>query len=87
MDDIIKRMQCKLFHFFSCDKFHLKGIKGLLAVVLMGGILVGCSPKIENNQNEEKMTTLQLTQEWDKKFPQCDKVDPVKVTFKNRYGI
>ena len=51
MDDIIKRMQCKLFHFFSCDKFHLKGIKGLLAVVLMGGILVGCSPKIENNQN------------------------------------
>ena len=32
-------------------------------------------------------TTLQLTQEWDKVFPQSDKVDHKKVTFKNRYGI
>ena len=32
-------------------------------------------------------TTLTLTQEWDKVFPQSDKVDHKKVTFKNRYGI
>ena len=32
-------------------------------------------------------TTLQLTQEWDKVFPQSDKVNHKKVTFKNRYGI
>ncbi|OUP10855.1 alpha/beta hydrolase [Collinsella sp. An2] len=33
---------------------------------------------------EEK---LELTQEWDKTFPQSDKVDHSKVTFHNRYGI
>ncbi len=33
---------------------------------------------------EEKLV---LTQEWDKTFPQSDKVDHTKVTFHNRYGI
>lgn len=33
------------------------------------------------------MENLQLTQEWDKIFPQSDKVDHSKVTFHNRYGI
>lgn len=33
------------------------------------------------------MQNLQLTQEWDKIFPQSDKVDHSKVTFHNRYGI
>lgn len=33
------------------------------------------------------MKNLQLTQEWDKIFPQSDKVDHSKVTFHNRYGI
>ncbi|MDO4265302.1 MAG: alpha/beta hydrolase [Eubacteriales bacterium] len=33
---------------------------------------------------EEKLV---LTQEWDKTFPQNDKVDHSKVTFHNRYGI
>ncbi len=31
--------------------------------------------------------TLHLTQEWDKTFPQSDRVDHRKVTFHNRYGI
>ena len=31
--------------------------------------------------------TMQLTQEWDKIFPQSNKVEYHKVTFKNRYGI
>ncbi|WP_251178312.1 alpha/beta hydrolase [Adlercreutzia agrestimuris] len=30
---------------------------------------------------------LHLTQEWDKVFPQSDKVDHEKITFHNRYGI
>ena len=34
--------------------------------------------------NNEMLT---LTQEWDKTFPQSDKVDHKKVTFHNRYGI
>ena len=33
------------------------------------------------------MEALQLTQEWDKTFPQSDKVNHSKVTFRNRYGI
>jgi fermentation-respiration switch protein FrsA (DUF1100 family) len=32
-------------------------------------------------------TKMQLTKEWDKKFPKSTKVDHQKVTFKNRYGI
>ncbi len=34
-----------------------------------------------------KNEMLTLTQEWDKTFPQSDKVDHKKVTFHNRYGI
>lgn len=30
---------------------------------------------------------MKLTQEWDKTFPQSDKVDHRKVTFRNRYGV
>lgn len=33
------------------------------------------------------MEKLNLTQEWDKKFPQSDNVNHRKVIFKNRYGI
>lgn len=33
------------------------------------------------------METLNMTQEWEKVFPQSDKVDHTKVTFHNRYGI
>lgn len=33
------------------------------------------------------MENLKLTQVWDKKFPQSDKVNHRKVTFKNRFGI
>jgi len=59
--------------------------KVLLAAVLMGGILAACTNK--QTTNEDMDTTLTLTQEWDKVFPQSDKVDHKKVTFKNRFGI
>lgn len=36
---------------------------------------------------EVNMEKLELTQEWDKTFPQSDKVSHSKVTFRNRYGI
>ena len=51
----------------------------------MGLTLTACN---ENKQttNEDMNTTLQLTQEWDKVFPQSDKVTHEKVTFKNRFG-
>ena len=40
--------------------------------------------KMENTFKEE---TLTLTAEWDKTFPQSEKVDHRKVTFHNRFGI
>lgn len=40
-----------------------------------------------NGKNMIDMEKLELTQEWDKVFPQSDKVEHSKVTFTNRYGI
>lgn len=37
--------------------------------------------------SKENMETMKLTNEWDKIFPQSDKVDHRKVTFTNRYGL
>lgn len=49
----------------------------------------GCS--IGNDKGKEikstDMDTLELTKEWDKTFPQSDKVEHTKITFHNRYGI
>ena len=87
MNDSIKREQSKRVWFAERENYRLKG-KKVLAAVLMGLMLTGCNQKSENYQNEESMnTTLTLTQEWDKVFPQSDKVDHKKGTFKNRYGI
>lgn len=41
----------------------------------------------QNTGKEKTMEQMNLTQEWDKVFPQSDKVDHCKVTFHNRYGI
>lgn len=41
-----------------------------------------------NNQTKDNsMEKLELTQQWDKVFPQSDRVNHSKVTFRNRYGI
>ena len=60
--------------------------KTVLFAAIIGMILMSCT---ENKQTktDENMTTLNLTQEWDKKFPKSDKVEHRKVTFHNRYGI
>ncbi|MBQ8702555.1 MAG: alpha/beta hydrolase [Prevotella sp.] len=60
--------------------------KTLLFAALMGMMLAGCTDR-NQTKTEENMTTLNLTQEWDKKFPKSDKVEHRKVTFHNRYGI
>ena len=41
----------------------------------------------KGNQTDINMKTLELTREWDKTFPQSNKVEHSKVTFTNRYGI
>ena len=50
--------------------------KVLLAAALLGGMLTGCTNK-EQTKAEENMTTLNLTQEWDKVFPLSEKVNHV----------
>ncbi|MBQ9204850.1 MAG: alpha/beta hydrolase [Prevotella sp.] len=61
--------------------------KVIFMTLLVAGMLTACNNKETTNQNEESMTTLNLTQEWDKKFPKSEKVEHHKVTFHNRYGI
>ena len=60
--------------------------KTLLFAAFMGMTLMACTDK-NQTKSEENMTTLNLTQEWDKKFPKSDKVEHRKVMFHNRYGI
>ena len=61
-------------------------MKVILAAVLMGGLLTACTNQ-EQNKKEENMTTLNLTQEWDKVFPLSEKVNHCKVTFETQYGL
>lgn len=41
----------------------------------------------DDNRDTDNMEELVLTTEWDKTFPQSDKVEHSKVTFHNRYGV
>ena len=59
--------------------------KIVLSLMLVAGVLTACNK--ENNKNEENMTKLELTQEWDKVFPLSDKVNHQKVTFETQYGL
>ena len=61
--------------------------KLLLAAMLIGLTLTACNENQQTTNENMKLTTLLLTQEWDKTFPKSDKVDHKKVTFRNRYGI
>ena len=60
--------------------------KSIIAAALLGGMLAGCTNK-DQTQTEENMTTLNLTQEWDKVFPLSEKVNARKVTFETQYGL
>ena len=57
-------------------------IKHFTAVFLAALALLAC----KSNTNEN-MSTLSLTQEWDKTFPKSELVNHCKVSFHNRYGI
>ena len=57
-------------------------IKNFIAVSLAAMTLLAC----KSNTNEN-MSTLNLTNEWDKTFPKSELVNHCKVTFHNRYGI
>lgn len=54
------------------------------AAMLLTGTTAAAQTSTTTKMNMEK---LELTQEWDKTFPQSNKVNHSKVTFVNRYGI
>ena len=69
----------------------MKTINIILSAALASCALTATSQIMDNNPNTNmslaRIENLVLTQEWDKVFPQSDKVDHSKVTFENRYGI
>ena len=59
-------------------------------LVLIGAcvvLLASCSQQKQERNMDNQKQELELTQEWDKVFPQSENVDHKKVTFRNRYGI
>ena len=60
-------------------------MKRLIVLAAAAGVvmLAGCT----NLKNERRMETLNLTHEWDKTFPESEKVTHSKIIFRNRYGI
>ena len=72
----------------SNSSMKTKNLKTAAVAALFGiGLLAGCTDGATNQKTSDNMKTLNLTQEWDKTFPQSDKVNHGKVTFTNRYGI
>lgn len=64
-------------------------MKKLTSMILLF-ILLTVTVKAQNDTisiNNTNMDKLELTKEWDKVFPQSNKVNHSKVTFINRYGI
>ena len=67
-----------------------KKLSSLLAAFLLAGLTIVSAETATdkcNFSNGNDMEKLELTNEWDKVFPQSDKVNHSKVTFHNRYGV
>ena len=62
-------------------------MKVLLAAMLLGGMLAGCTNSNKQTNDNDMEQELTLTQEWDKVFPLSEKVNHQKVTFKTQYGL
>ena len=64
-------------------------LKNVCTITAMCLSIAGHLFATDNHTNNNKIMEekLNLTQEWDKTFPQSDKVNHTKITFHNRYGI
>lgn len=49
--------------------------------------ITGCAANADQKLTDQQGAAMNVTQEWDKVFPQSTKVDHKKITFHNRYGI
>ena len=71
----------------------MRTIRGLLTIGLVLGSLAIFSVRVpaavpsSTGNHAKDGTAMHLEQQWDKTFPQSDKVTHQKVTFRNRYGI
>lgn len=61
--------------------------KILTAIIVAVAEIFPIKAQNQNSENMIKTENLSLVKEWDKTFPQSEKVDHSKVTFVNRYGI
>lgn len=59
----------------------------IAALMLLAFATASASEPTPNTPKNTMDNTLELTREWDKTFPQSDKVEHTKITFHNRYGI
>ena len=68
--------------------FTALGLSLLLCTGAAAAYAAPAGTAITAERTDTNMTAqLNLTQEWDKIFPQSDKVNHSKITFRNRYGI
>lgn len=58
--------------------------KTIAALLLAGLAAAGC---MNRQTDDTQMQTLRQTRDWDKTFPQSDKVRHTEITFRNRFGI
>ena len=61
----------------------MKTLKIAFAVLMLIMAFTACS----SDKTNKKMENTEFTNQWDKTFPQSDKVNHKKVKFTNRYGI
>ncbi len=58
-----------------------------IVTFVVGLLMTSSTTTAQTSSNMEHEEILNLTQVWDKTFPQSDKVDHKKITFYNRFGI
>lgn len=59
----------------------------IFTALLASAFIAGCCQSQDNQTDKFMEEKLNLAQEWDKVFPQSDKVNHSKITFHNRYGV
>lgn len=59
----------------------------ILAIAMLSGMAVIMTSCMIDNKKTTDMKTSELIQEWDKTFPESNKVEHSKIIFHNRYGI
>ena len=59
----------------------------ILSTTLAVAMLTACTQKGTSVKEDDNMTKIELTQEWDKVFPLSEKVNQKKVTFETQYGL